>query len=178
MKTSILRLSVFLALTIVLANAAFALEKNKPVPSSRIEVVGAVKHPITLELRDLKEMKGVAARDCVMAGSHRGFVGIHNYRGALLRDVIDRAELEGKRKEMVIMVSAADGFRVAISWGELYNCLAGDHMIIAYERDGKLLKDDEGFARLIIPTDRYIADRAVKRVTKIEVKKAGRQEIR
>ena len=43
-------------------------------------------------------------------------------------------------------------------------------MIIACENNGEHLAENEGFAHLIIPTDKYISDRAVKRVNRIEVR--------
>lgn len=170
MRTRELHIFALVVVILFLGNPALASEKNI-VPSTQIEVTGeAIKHSFILKPGDLGAMTGAISKDTIMAGAHQGFIGIHDYRGVLLRDIIEKAKLTKKPKGIVIIVSAADGFHTAISWGELFNSLAGEHMIIAYERDGKPLGNDESFARLIIPTDKYIADRAVKRVNKIEIK--------
>lgn len=149
-------------------------QHKKGVPSDQVEIVGTVKQPLTLNIQDLKQMESIELKGTVMVGSHAGFMGMNDYKGVPLKSILDKAGLEEKPKGLVIIVSATDGFYVTLSWGEIYNTLCGDRIILAYEKDGKPLGADEGFVRLIIPSDKFIGDRAVKWVNRIDVKHAGK----
>ncbi len=151
---------------------AFSMAESKSgvTPSKSLEIFGSVNNPLTLNIDDLKKMPSTELNDMVMAGAVKGFVGIRNYKGVSLKDILDKAGIKGKVKHLVFIVSATDGFYITLSWGEIYNHLSGDKVILAYERDGKPLGDYEGFIRLIVPYDTFIGDRAVKWVNKIEVK--------
>jgi DMSO/TMAO reductase YedYZ molybdopterin-dependent catalytic subunit len=153
--------------------SALAQDK-KGVASDKIEVVGIIKQPLTLKIEDLKQMESIELKDTVMVGSHAGFLGMNDYKGVPLKGILDRSGLGEKVKGLVIVVYATDGFYVTLSWGEIYNTLCGDRVILAYEKDGRPLGTSEGFVRLIIPYDSHVADRAVKWVNRIEVKDAGK----
>jgi DMSO/TMAO reductase YedYZ molybdopterin-dependent catalytic subunit len=173
------RLSIILMLTGLwclyhLGTDPVLAQEKEVVASNTIEVVGMIKQPFTLKTEDLKQMESIELKDTVMVGSHAGFMGMNDYRGVPLKSILDRAGLGEKVKGLVIVVSATDGFYVTLSWGEIYNTLCGDKIILAYEKDGKPLGASEGFVRLIIPYDSHVADRAVKWVNRIEVKDAGK----
>lgn len=155
------------------AESTLAQEK-KGVASDKIEVLGVIKQPLTLKIGDLKQMESIELKDTVMVGSHTGFLGMNDYKGVPLKGILDKAGLGEKVKGLVIVVCATDGFYVTLSWGEIYNTLCGDKIVLAYEKNGKPLGASEGFVRLIIPYDSHVADRAVKWVNRIEVKDAGK----
>jgi len=180
MKKRILLLNILIVWVLVWSiNAGLGGEKEgigskkkEPIPSTKIEVTGVVKKPCTVNLNVLKSMKAVTIK-VAMTGSHCGYLGTYSYTGVLLRDIISKAGLEDEAVGAVILIYGTDGFYVAISWGELFRSEAGSQIMIAYERDSNPLGPDEGFARLIIPTDKYTASRSVSRVNKIEVKYGG-----
>jgi hypothetical protein len=90
------------------------------------------------------------------------------YTGALLWTVIGNAgpiDPPGKNTKLrhTYLVTASDGYAVALSEGELDPNFEGKSVILAYEKDGK-----PSGIRLIVPGDKH-GGRAVRDVVKVEV---------
>lgn len=101
-----------------------------------------------------------------VVGSGRGYHGIKQYEGVPLKELVGRIEGEGDM-DKAILLTAADGYRSLVSFGEVFLSSFGDRVIIADYRRGTALKEDSGFA-LIVPDDNS-ADRMVKNVSRVEV---------
>jgi DMSO/TMAO reductase YedYZ molybdopterin-dependent catalytic subunit len=154
----------------LLVMASFSQAEDKEFFSAEIKVCGDVENPFTLTLAELKKMESVEEKDVHIMGEEE-FKGEGDFRGVLLRDIIERAKpiRKKQRVKLYYVVHALDGYYATFSYGELYFTLTGQHTIVSYEKNGKLLGKDEGFAHLIVPTDKY-ADRFVKWIDRIEIK--------
>lgn len=97
-----------------------------------------------------------------------------HYKGVLLWPVLQEqglAKLAGDHHEDLahtFLVTASDGYKIAFSIGEIAPDFGNRQILIATERDGKSLLDEDGF-RLVVPGDARGA-RSVKGVVSIEIK--------
>jgi DMSO/TMAO reductase YedYZ molybdopterin-dependent catalytic subunit len=139
-------------------------------------LTGQVKAPGELKLADLQAFPKTSVTTNPQSG--HGALGTHTYTGALLYDLIQKAQVvvDASRKNdilrKVVLVTGTDGYSVAVSLGEISPRFAGKKILVAYEEDGKPLPGADGFARLIVPGD-TLAGRYVSNIAKIEVKSAG-----
>lgn len=151
-------------LAVGFAACAFAATAQEP---ATVTVSGAVQHPLTLTIPDLKAMPAidVAVSQQTDRGPSQG-----TFRGALLWSVIDKAGLlNGAEKNAylrhTVLVSGSDGYAAALSEGELDPKLEGKQVILAYQKDGAAFDRP----RLVVPGDAHAA-RGVHDVVIIEVK--------
>ena len=139
-------------------------------PSTSFTISGAVQYPKTLSLADLQ--KEPATTQSVFYVTGRGTVAA-NFTGVLLWTLLQAAEVKddpsakNAKLRRTVMVSAADGYSVVLSLGELDPAYGAGQALIAYAQDGKPL-GPSGFARLILPADKD-GGRNVMRVKSIEV---------
>jgi hypothetical protein len=101
-----------------------------------------------------------------IVGDGRGFHGRAVYGGVPLKELLSAAGIEPDLSS-VVAVSAPDGYRSLVSWGELALSPMGQRIIVADEVGGNPITK-EGKFMLILPDD-LAADREVKAVSKIEV---------
>jgi hypothetical protein len=95
----------------------------------------------------------------------------------LWRDVIKSAAPSmmkgghgGTDHSFCVLVSAADGYKVVFSMGELDVGLRERSILLADHSDGQPLDPREGPLRLIVP-DEDLQSRSVRRVTSISVRR-------
>jgi DMSO/TMAO reductase YedYZ molybdopterin-dependent catalytic subunit len=140
-------------------------------PSTSFTIGGAVQTPRTVTLADLQ--KQPATTEAVYFSTGRGPVNA-SFTGVLLWTLLSEAGIktdaavrnDGLRRSVV--VSAADGYSVILSLGELDPEFGAAQALVAYAQDGKPL-GDSGFARLILPADKG-GGRNVMRINAIEVR--------
>ncbi len=139
------------------------VQKLSELFSPKFSVTGAVKK--TLNITDLSSYPH---RDVMskQIGDGRGYHGLSNYGGVPLLEILDKAGIEADLNT-VILVSAPDGYRSLLSYGELFLSPQGKNTIIADKVDDQPMKKDGKFT-LVIPDD-LSADRLVKAVNKVEV---------
>ena len=108
-------------------------------------ITGDVKKPMTLQVEMLR---GFAASAQVTFKSSREVDGNKTesvVRGARLSALLEDAGLAERDRmdwrKTVVVASARDGYRVVFSWPELVNTEPGQHVMVAYERDGLPLDD-------------------------------------
>ena len=81
------------------------------------------------------------------------------YSGVPFRSVLDTKQGTTSMMEArglvdaVLIVHATDDYRVAVSAAAVAMDPKGERYLLAFERDGKPLPDDQGPAKLIIPAD-------------------------
>lgn len=140
--------------------------------SSRFEVSGQVGAPKTFELADLQAEP--TTTETVYFNTGKGPVSA-TFTGVLLWTLLQELDLEtdpAVRNDIlrrVIVVTGTDGYRVALSAGELDPKFGGELAIVAYLQDGEPLGENGGFARLIVPGDKA-GGRNVASIAKIEVR--------
>ncbi|MFZ0480994.1 MAG: molybdopterin-dependent oxidoreductase [Terriglobales bacterium] len=76
--------------------------------------------------------------------------------------------LHGTRLSEVLLISAADGYRVAFALAEIDPAFAVREIILADRRDGKPLDSREGPFRIVAPGDKRPA-RWIRQVTELKV---------
>jgi DMSO/TMAO reductase YedYZ molybdopterin-dependent catalytic subunit len=152
------------ALLLVLA-AAPALAQERPSPvTTRVTIAGEVQRELVLAIEDLREI-----------GRRRGVVEGRGYAGVKLTDVLEEADIRrdahrALRRTYVVAI-ASDGFQAVFSWGELFNTAVGGGVLVAFARDGALLRDGEGRIALVSLADERPGQRHVKWLSRIEVRR-------
>ena len=71
-----------------------------------------------------------------------------------------------------MVVTGADGYQVALGWGELDPDFGAAPIMLAYLSDGQPMGDKVGMARLVVPDDKR-GGRYVSTVKSIEIKDPG-----
>jgi hypothetical protein len=133
-----------------------------PLYSGRIDVFAGKKKIDVIE--KLGEQLPVRAYPSVFYGRGRGFHGIRYFEGKLLKAVLaEYADLDRENvRRGYWVVSAADGYRVAITFAELFNRSDQKEFLIYDTGAGR----DTGRFKLFPPAD-FFSDRAVKAVSGI-----------
>jgi precorrin-4 methylase/DMSO/TMAO reductase YedYZ molybdopterin-dependent catalytic subunit len=126
-------------------------------------ISGAVKKDLNFKDISAYHQIEVPAKQ---TGDGRGYHGLRIFAGVPLRELIEQA---GVKPDMnaVFLVSAADGYRSLISYGELFLNPSGRDFIIADKASGEPLREDGKF--ILVAPDDLAADRWVKAVERIEV---------
>lgn len=131
--------------------------------SPAFTITGKVKKRLNIEdLADYPHTE-VAVKEL---GDGRGYHGLKDFGGVSLKALLSKAGIEPDIGT-ALLVSAPDGYRSLLSYGELFLKKAGKNIIIADKVSGEPLRKDGKFI-LIVPDD-LAADRWVKAVEKIEV---------
>jgi hypothetical protein len=73
---------------------------------------------------------------------------------------------------VTVMVTGADGYQVALGWGELDPEFGAAPILLAYLSDDKPMGDKQGMARLVVPGDKR-GGRYVSTVKSIELRDPG-----
>lgn len=157
----------------ILESGGAILSKGKFV-SHHLEITGLVKHPLNLEVKDLKKLQQQAVENTPLTCQSGADMGkMEKINGVLLRDVLERADIISKAhndvKKIIVVATATDGYKVVFSWSELFNSPVGQGVIIFFERDGKPLDEEEGQIALISTQDIRTGPRHVKWLSKIQV---------
>lgn len=148
------------AALLVFASSAIAAE-------TPIAVSGIVTHPLTLSSADLHGFPVVSVSSTQVSG--RGPVKL-DCRGVSVKAILDKAVLTlgtGLNPSLshTVLITADDGYQVALSMGELDPDYGNAGAIIATDCNGQPLDAP----RLVVPHDGH-GGRAVRGVVKIEVK--------
>jgi DMSO/TMAO reductase YedYZ molybdopterin-dependent catalytic subunit len=150
-----------------LAAATFLVCLSVPTfaDDASVAIGGQVQHPGPVTVADLQKLPATTVPVSFMTGKGSESA---TYTGALLWTVISTAApIDGPRKNAGLrhtyLVTASDGYAVALSEGEIDPNIEGKSVILAYEKDGK-----PSGIRLIVPGDKHGA-RAVHDVVKIDV---------
>jgi DMSO/TMAO reductase YedYZ molybdopterin-dependent catalytic subunit len=159
------------ALAALLASAATVAIAQ---PQDGVAIVGDVKQAITLSVADLRAFDPKAHRELRERRDAGTVQRDTTLRGVSLAALIEHAGLAERdrldwRKAVVIAI-ARDGYRAAFSWPELVNTEGGALVMVAYERDGRALADDEGPLALVAPADQRPGPRRVKWLQRIELR--------
>ena len=149
---------------------------HQGVPSHSVKFFGAVKAPREFATADLKPMQAADSGSMpVICASGATLYTVKNFRGVRLIDLINQVGLDEQghtdARRMVILARATDGYLVTFSWNELFNTEIGESVLIAYEKDGKLLGPDQGDLLLISGKDIKTGPRHVRWLSEIEIRR-------
>jgi len=144
----------------------------KQARADSLSIGGAVEHPRSLALADLK--REPVTTETVLLKTGKGVLK-GTYTGVLLWTLLQEAVIKvspERRNDVMrhtVIVSSSDGYTTVLSAAEIDPEFGGEQAIIAYAKDGRPLTDRRGFARLIFPGDKS-AGRAVTGVASITVR--------
>lgn len=132
-------------------------------PAGRFVVNGAVAHPLRLDVADLQAMP---SRTVEVTFSSASGVEHHVYVGPRLFDVLAQAgpqfdpAIKNDKLRHFISVSASDGYRALVAYGEIDPGFEAKDVLLATSEDGHSLAA-EG-PRLVVPGDnrggRYVTN--------------------
>ena len=151
----------------LIAAAFFLISSGAGAAQAPLSIAGLVVHPLHLTLTDLKSFPAVHVSATQVSG--KGPV-VLDCTGAAVTALLDKAALNiGKDKNAnlghSLLVTADDGYTVALSLGEIDPDYGNAVAIIATDCGGKPLDAP----RLVMPNDKH-GGRAVKGVVSLEVK--------
>ncbi|MES2588957.1 MAG: molybdopterin-binding protein, partial [Bacteroidota bacterium] len=130
-----------------------------------------------LSIADFDTMKTVVIEDLKITNQQGELKRtLTQVRGILLKDVLSKVEfIYDKHKELneiYFLFTAADGYKIVISWNEIFNTDAGNQMYFITEMDGKKLKDLDDKILFVATKDNSLGRRFIKGLKTISVKKA------
>jgi len=130
--------------------------------SPTFDISGSVRKTMTV-----KKLSAFPRMDIpVRHGECRGFHGIQKFSGTSLKHITAKAGIAADINS-VLLVSAPDGYRALVSYGELFLSSLGERIIIADRLDGKPLEKEGSF--YLICAEDLTFDRRVDAVSRIEV---------
>jgi DMSO/TMAO reductase YedYZ molybdopterin-dependent catalytic subunit len=140
-------------------------------------VEGAVATPLALTREQIEALpwRNYAESREVQQDGRTVKLGVR-YQGYPLRDLIERAGLAPDRRAVrhtVVVLTARDGYRVAFSWGELYNSGLGDGVIVVRSQDGRDLLAADGLPALRSLQDSRSGPRHVRWLQRVELRVLG-----
>ncbi len=150
-------------------------EENKkniiqPPTSELILTDKRTNKSLRIGLEELKKMDVLNVEDAILTGDCVGFHGVYSFKGTALRSLLERIGVDplSGTYDRYVVVSSENGFSATFSFGEIFNSRLSDNIVIAYEKDGKLLSSEEAFAMSAVRED-SLGGRSVKRISKIEI---------
>lgn len=148
-------------------SAALPLQETT---AGTVMLAGDFLRPMQVTIDDLRQHASVTADpfDLRCYTTNRFIRKVDQYRGVLLKDLIDMAGLRNDRpgdfKRTIFIAHAHDGYAVTFSWHELFNTPIGERVLVAFERGDQPLSVDEGAPVLFSAADILPAPRHVKRL--------------
>jgi DMSO/TMAO reductase YedYZ molybdopterin-dependent catalytic subunit len=127
-----------------------------------LSVTGNVKQPLKLTTADLEKMPRAVA-----ATINSGVVT--TFEGVWLNEILKKAGFPpGEDLAGYVLASAADGYRVVFSLGELDPTVSEGEFLVADKANGKPLSGRDGTFRLVAAKD-VRAVRSVRQLARLEV---------
>lgn len=123
----------------------------------------------TFTLQEIKEAPQIEAYANLQSAQHDNAEG--TYKGADLRELLNKADPSLLKECRVFICTAGDGYSSALSPEDLAR---GKDVLVAYQKDGTGLEHfydgGQGPMRLIVASDTY-GNRSIKFLTRIECRK-------
>jgi precorrin-4 methylase len=151
------------AIEVVDLRPPISSRKMDPLFSPAFTVTGQVEKEIAFDDLSSFPHKNLTVKQ---AGDGRGYHGLKRCGGVPLTHILEHAGIEHNMCS-AILVSAPDGYRSLLSYGELFLSSFGDDVLIADTAYKAPIQDDGKF--ILVPPRDLAADRWVKAVEKIEV---------
>ena len=113
----------------------FAQHDHEITPTAEFRVTGAVKRELKFRIADVAGYKQEALGDVVIRNKRGEQKDIaKQLKGVLLKTVLDSAEILADKpkdySELIIILTASDGYKNVYSWNELFNTEVGTMSIL------------------------------------------------
>lgn len=153
------------------------LAQNAAKPSETLSLQGgALRQQRVLSTADLGRQPPQAMVSFVQSRGEPGHETRSTARGVRLAHLIEQAGLtEAARvdwKNLLVTVTATDGYRAMFTWAELINTPAGQDVLVLFERDGQPLDAREGRMAVLATGDLRLGPRHVRNAMLVEVRPA------
>lgn len=139
-----------------------APERPDQLFSPSFTVGGRVKAPLNVSDLSPYPRQSLQTRHL---GEGRGFHGVDLVEGAPLRSILSEAGIPPDLNT-AFLISAPDGYRSLLSFGEVFLDAGGERLLVADRMNGQPI--EKGGKFFFVPPDDLLADRDVKSVQKIE----------
>ncbi len=144
-------------------------------PSEVVYVHGsAMRSHHVLSPQDLMAQPAETIGAFTQTRSSQGAESRTSIRGVRLAPLAERLGLKPAArndwKNLMVTVTATDGYRAQFSWAELVNTGVGEGVLVVFERDGKPLDRREGLIALYSTQDFRLGARHVRNALRIEVR--------
>lgn len=165
-----------LLLTFALWISYSAEAERKIPPTDSLMIYGQIKDFKTYALPDLDTFPKAVIKDQIIY-NHNGEIKdtLRGLMGIPLKTILESVQyIYDKPKvlnEFYFVLIASDGYKVILSWNEIYNTETGNNFYIITEMGGKKLKDLEQRIMFISAADLKAGRRYIKGLEKIEVKR-------
>ncbi len=138
--------------------------KGGTLYSKEFTVTGQVNK--TLVVKDVRDYATKRENITLHQVGDRGYHGTKTFAGFSFKQVLRQAKVS-KSLDLAILVSAPDGYRSLLSYGEVFLSPRGDRMLLANRLNDEKI-DPGGKYMLVIPDD-FMADRWIKSVSRIRI---------
>jgi DMSO/TMAO reductase YedYZ molybdopterin-dependent catalytic subunit len=124
--------------------------------SSRFEIAGEVQNPTTYDEDDLGALPHSIENVTFLTktGPQSG-----SFHGVLLWDLLNKAGIKSDANRdgefQYVEVTGTDCYQVVLALGEINPGFGGEQVLVADGENGAPLGSDTGFARLIVPGDKF-----------------------
>ena len=156
--------SVFTIILLFIGLSVFG--KDEVVATSSFKVTGLVSRETEIRINDLLHYK----QDTLA-----GIDAKSKIKGVLLKTILDAVGITNvKHKEygqVIIILTASDGYINTYTWNELYKTDVGNQVLIITEIDGKIISDMKDRILAFSMADIGSAARHLKGLSKIEIRK-------
>jgi len=165
----------YLLVVLLVFPAQIFAQHNVP-PTEEFAVTGAVKKEIKYTISDLSKFKSESLGD-IVAGNKPGEPKkiAKNASGILLKTILDSVGIvvnnHKEHNEIVIVLTATDGYINVYSWNELFNSEAGNHVYLITEMDGESINKMQDRILVLSLSDNFLGGRHMKGLAKIEVER-------
>lgn len=141
--------------------------------TNKVAVTGLVKHPFTITLDNIHQLKPQACNDVnIVCSSGETKKVLHSFEGVSLKYILDSAGIKmprpKERGKYYIAVRASDGYTTIYAWNDIYNNPTGDHVFLIFSENSQPILQDGRFV-MICRNDKVTGPRHVKWVERIEV---------
>lgn len=150
-------------------------QKNNTV-TNEFTITGEVKGLLKFSLKLAAGFTSHSVDSIVIYNHlHERKRAIHNIKGILLKDVLEKAGLnEDKPKlfsEFYFTCIASDGYKVVFSWNELFNTEIGNQVMIVTAEEGKNADAVDDHIALLSASDKNTGRRYVQNLQEIKVER-------
>jgi len=152
-------------ITVIDLRPEIEIQKQKELFSEQFTVAGHKMQPFQIQDLSSFHHEKVTVK---MIGDGKGYHGLHYVEGVFLSEILSQAGMKHEF-DTVVLVSAPDGYRTLLSYGEIFLNARRNRSLLADRIDQEAIRKNGRFI-LFIPDD-LSADRWVKAVDKIEIKK-------
>lgn len=172
-----MRMKYLAALLLSTASLQAYAQKHDVPATTEFRITGSVKKELTFHIDDFSAYQIDSLGNVVIRnkkGEEKALV--KNLKGILLKTILDSARITADKhkdySELVVVLTASDGYKNVYSWNEVFNTEVGNHVYIVTEMDGKPMGQMPDRILVLSLADINSGMRHLKGLAKIEVRKA------